>query len=108
MFEFKMEGFDKLQKKLKDLERNIKNLEGEQAIPFNELFTQDFIKRNSHFETLDDMFKQSGFSINSQEDFKNIPDKEWDNFIAGNTKFKNWKEMLDAAVNEWVKRKLGF
>lgn len=107
MFRFEMKGFKELQKKLNDLQRNIKSIEGEQKVSFDELFTQDFIKRCSHFESLEDLFKKSGFVINSQEDLQKIPDKEWDDFIASNTRFKDWKEMLDSAVNEWTRKKLG-
>jgi hypothetical protein len=103
-----MEGFDKLQKKLNDLQRNIKDLEGKNEVSFKELFTQEFIKGNTNFENLDDMFKKSGFEINSQEDFKKIPNEQWDSFISSNTKFKNWEEMLDAAVNVWTRKKLDF
>ncbi|MDD5281482.1 MAG: hypothetical protein PHC37_02065 [Candidatus Omnitrophica bacterium] len=104
---FKMEGFDEFNKKLNNLQQNIENLKGEQEVSFNELFTQDFMKKNSRFKSLEDMFKQSGFVINSQEDFKKIPDEEWGNFITSNTKFKNWEEMYGAAINEWLKIKLG-
>lgn len=108
MFNFKMEGFDKLQKKLNDLQKNVKDLEGEKQVSFKELFTQEFIKENTNFENLDDMLKKSGFKIESQEDFQQIPDDQWDKFIAGSTKFKNWEEMLNNAIKIWTGKKIGF
>ncbi len=107
MFKFEMKGLDEFQRKLDTLQKRIKNIDGEHAIPFSELFPQDFIRKNTTFQNIEDMFEHSGFTVNSQEDFKKIPDKEWDNFIASNTKFKNWKEMIDAASGEWIKKKIG-
>jgi len=107
MFNFKMEGFDELKKKLDNLQKNISKLEGEYQVPFNELYDRDFIRRNSNFDGIEDMFQKSGFTINSEEDFKKIPDAEWDNFISKNTKFKSWKEMNKAAVANFTKKKLG-
>ncbi len=107
MFNFKMEGFDELKKKLDNLQKNISKLEGEHQVPFNELYDRDFIRRNSNFDGIEDMFQKSGFTINSEEDFKKIPDAEWDNFISKNTKFKSWKEMNKAAVANFTKKKLG-
>lgn len=106
MFKFEMKGFDELHKKLTDIQRKIKDIEGKRSIPFNELFTPAFIQKNTQFKNLDEMFAKSGFIINSQEDLQKIPDKEWDGFIETNTKFKTWKEMLDSAVHEWVEKEI--
>lgn len=108
MFEisFKGDGFDKIKRELEKIQSKAKKLEGTNNVPFKELFAQGFLRKHTNFSSLDDMFQKSGFNINSQEDFKNIPDEEWDTFISNNSHFKSWKEMLDAAGNEWIERQL--
>ena len=32
--------------------------------------------------------------VESEEDFKNIPDKEWDDYVREKTSFQSWNEML--------------
>jgi len=108
MFKVRIEGdgFDKIKRDLENIQSKAKKLEGTNSVSFGELFTQEFLGKNTKFSSLDDMFKKSGFTINSQEDFKNIPDEEWGKFIASNSHFKSWEEMLDAAVKEWTGKQL--
>ena len=54
------------------------------------------------------MIKSSGYQANHQEDFKNIPDTEWDNYVSKRTRFRNWKEMMSLAAKEYDKKKLGY
>jgi hypothetical protein len=54
------------------------------------------------------IFKASGFDIKSADDFKAIPDDQWDNFSRANTTFPNWHEMLGEAGTAFVKMKPGF
>lgn len=43
------------------------------------------------------MIQANGFKVESEDDFKAIPDAEWDVFIHDNTSFGSWREMLEAA-----------
>jgi hypothetical protein len=104
--EFKGDGFDKIKRDIEKLTRRVKELEGENSIPFNELFSADFLKKYTDFSSVDDMFAKSGFTVTNQDDFKNIPDSKWDEFIKKNTKFSSWEEMTNAASKEWIDRKL--
>jgi hypothetical protein len=74
----------------------------------SELFPPDFMRRFTDFLDLDEMFKASGFHVESTEDFAKIPDDAWDRFIAERTLFGNWHEMQEKAGGEWVSKKLGF
>jgi hypothetical protein len=103
----KINGLDKLQKNLNELATKVKNLNGKHNVPLSELLNDSFISSCSSFSNLDDLFKTSGFKVESQEDFDAIPDDEWDSFISSNTSFNNWQDMLQAAAAEWTKKRIG-
>lgn len=104
--DFKIDGIQHVQKKLSDLSGRIKQLDGNHNVPMSELLTPEFLSGCSKFHSLTELFTGSGFSIKSQEDFKAIPDDEWDRFIRLNTSFAGWREMLHAATAAWTKKKL--
>ncbi|MCJ7774435.1 MAG: hypothetical protein MUP22_15030 [Desulfobacterales bacterium] len=79
-------------------------LDDQHNVSLTELLNNTFISHHSTFSCIDDFFEASGFKIESREDFEAIPDDEWDQFINQNTSFNNWKEMLKAAGEEWVKK----
>ena len=93
----KITGFDELRakfQKLQDIE----------SIGFEELFPDDFIQRHTNSKNLKDFFTQSGFTINSKEDFVAIPDNDWEKYITTNTHFKSWIEMQQTAHESWLKK----
>lgn len=51
-------------------------------MPVSELLTSAFVARHTQFVSADELFEQSGFKIESQEDFAAIPDEEWDESIS--------------------------
>jgi hypothetical protein len=104
---FKIEGLDELQKKLDDLARKAEELDGEHNIPISELLTDSFVSRHTSFSSAEEMFKASGFKVETQEGFAAIPDAEWDNYIRSISSFDGWQSMLGAAGQEWAKRQLG-
>lgn len=53
------------------------------------------------------MFDASGFVIRNADDFKAVPDEQWDKFIHENTSFADWNELLGAAAKDWTKHQLG-
>jgi hypothetical protein len=71
VFKFDTSGFDKLQRKLKQVE-------GENSIPLTELFHVGFMNKYTQFNSIEDMFNQSPFKIESEKDFALIDDFEWD------------------------------
>jgi len=107
MINFEMHGFDDLKHNLEELQRKAKELDGTHNVSFDELFPPAFMAKNTKHQTIDALVKASGFTINSKEDFKAIPDDQWDSYIQQNTRFSNWKEMQQTAANEYFARKLG-
>ena len=104
----KITGLDKLQDKLKDMQRSASALHGTRTVPISELLTPGFVRKHSRFSSADELFTASGFKVESQEDFEKIPDLEWDAFISNSTTFRSWKEMLNAAGADYAKKQLGF
>lgn len=63
------------------------------SISFADLLSPTFISEHTDFETIQELFEQSGYTVENEEDFAAIPDEEWDAFIAENTNFDSWKAM---------------
>jgi hypothetical protein len=105
---FKITGLDELQKKLNDLQRKAEALDGEHQASFSELFNASFMRRHTNFESIEALIEASGFKFETMDDFKAIPDQEWDEHIAKNTQFSNWQEMMNEASTEWAGKQLGF
>ena len=92
-------GFDELEKKLEEIG-------GSNQVSFGELFPDSFISTHTDFETIEELFEESDYEVESEEDFEQIPDEEWDEFIANNTVFSNWKDMMQKAFQRWVSKQL--
>ena len=66
------------------------------------------MREYTNFGSIDEMFEASGFKCDTTEDFRAIPDDEWDAFIRQATRFDSWAEMKERGVNLWTKQQLGF
>lgn len=104
---FKITGLKEIERKLDDLSRRAKEIDGTNDVPIDELLSVSFLSLCSKFSSAQEMFEASGYKIETQEDFNVIPDKEWDEFIKNNTEYTSWEEMLHAASAVWIKKKLG-
>lgn len=104
---FKIEGLDELQKKLDDLAKKAEAIDGQHSVPVSELLTDSFVSQHTSFSSAEEMFKASGFKVETQEDFAAIPDAEWDNYIRSISSFDGWQSMLGAAGEQWAKWQLG-
>lgn len=95
---FKITGLDKL-------EKNLKDLDGENKVPLSELFSNKFMQKNSTFTSFSEFADESTFDFS---DIESIPEDELDIFITKKTNFASWKEMLNSASKEWAIKKLQF
>jgi len=75
-------------------------------VPIEELFPQKFMTDYTEFNSILELFSHSGFDIESPDDFDQVPDDQWDAFIASYTEFSDWAEMLQTAMEEWVEWQL--
>ena len=103
----KISGLKELEAQLKSFGDRARKLDGTHNMPISELLSPGFLQRCSRFNSVEDLFAASGFSIKNTDDFKAIPYEEWDAFIRNNTNHGSWKEMLASATAEWTKERLG-
>ncbi|MGB4660174.1 MAG: hypothetical protein WBI07_13415 [Mobilitalea sp.] len=104
---FEIKGFDELSKSLKSLEKKVKSLDGSE-IPFDDLFNKNFLNKYTSVSTFDEFLIQGNFIVDSKEDFEAIPDKEFDEYVAKVTKFKNWDAMFSKATDTYLDKLLQF
>lgn len=97
-----------LDNKLSELVSNAKNLEKTTSVQIQDILTPEFISQNSNFNDLSELLESSGFKIDSQSDFENIPQNELDTFIDKETTFSSWEDMLSDAGVSWTRKQLGF
>ena len=48
-----------------------------------------------------------GTKVLTKEIFKAISDKEFNEYVTNNSSFESWIEMLQTALNDYIKRKSG-
>jgi hypothetical protein len=102
----KITGLNELQKQLKQMEKAAKELDGTHEVPFSELFTDSFLRKHTKFSSYEEFENQEIFT--KYQTIEEIPDDEMDQFVAANTNFSNWDDMLGEAGTEYAARKLGF
>lgn len=73
----------------------------EAAITMNELFTPEFMKLYTNYESIETLLASGGFEINSEEDYEAIPDDAIDAHVADSTDFRSWKDMLTFAIHRF-------
>ncbi len=104
----KITGFDEFGKHLNKMQKGLEELGNTNYIPFNELITDSFVRKNTNYSSVDELIEKSGFQIETQEDFDNVPEENWNKFISENSKFKTFQGMIDSAGEEYVAIKMGF
>lgn len=76
------------------------------AITFQELFNEKFLKENSKFTSMDDIIWRSGFGIMNLMEVENVNQDKWNEYIAKNTDCATWYEFGKVAMIDWMKNKL--
>ena len=102
-FEFK--GLDELRRRLEEIARRAQQLGG--TYDLNEILAGDFMRKHTRFSTFTEMLNASRWKGATADQFRAIPDAEWDAYVRQVTKFRSWSEMLNKAGEEYAARKLG-
>jgi hypothetical protein len=90
----------------RELERKLNALGAAGSVSFAELFTPSFMSRYSRFSSFEELIKAGGFRVESEGDFRAIPDSEWEAVVQRETTFASWEAMQATAASEWVQRQL--
>lgn len=98
---FEIKGLKAMQEKLNFLA----SLDGKK-IPLGELLPPEFVASSSKFSSVQELFDASGFTVNTQEDLKAIPEDKWNAFIVANTSYGDWQELLSAATAKWIAKSI--
>lgn len=98
-------GEDELNKKLDEMIDKANELQGTSNVTGEELFTNKFMQENTKFSSIDEFENESKFDFSN---FDNIDQEELDSFVAENTSFDSWEEMLGTASQEYAVKQLGF
>lgn len=101
-----IEGFEELTDELDRLAENAGAIDGELDVSFDELFTPDFMRTFSDYDSIDAFLEASPWTVESREDFNRIPSADFDAYVDDHTGFNSWDAMLAAAAREWLSRQL--
>jgi len=103
--DIKITGMEDLLKNLEDLPSKVKrSIEGK--VSLSELFNQSFMKKYSSFNSIEELFNFGNLKIKSEKDFEEISEEKLNKVVREKTNFNSWKEMLSAAANEYIKKKI--
>ncbi|MEK0176169.1 hypothetical protein WN867_03575 [Tetragenococcus halophilus] len=82
-----------------DIEKQLNKKLGK--VKADKLFTKQFMKRNTDFNSLDDFVSNYDDSITSRN-FHRALGRKFDKYVSSNSKFSNWNEMLTKAVENYL------
>ncbi|HBI3683762.1 TPA: hypothetical protein K3939_004457 [Citrobacter freundii] len=96
----------KIKSNINQIKKNLEEIGNTTQIRFDELFTPEFLTEYTSFVSIGDMFEKSGFIVKTPEDFKAIPDDEWERFVTENTTFESWSDMQKKALQVVMSKRL--
>ncbi len=101
---------DKVFKNLKDFEKALKKKSNDVSgiVSYDVLFNEPFMKKYTDFSSFEELLSAGGFIVNSEDDFKNIPDDQFDQHISKTTKFDSWEDMQSTAATVYMADRLKF
>jgi hypothetical protein len=107
-------GFDDFANDLDDLADqfgemadNAEELDGENEVAFEDLFTEQFMRQHTDVTSFEEFIENSQWEVESEEDFEAIPEDEFDEYVNDHSDFDSWEDMLGTAGTEWMAREIG-
>lgn len=76
------------------------------SIPFTEVFPEEFMKLYTEFETIEAFFEASPWTVEAQDDFRKIPEDEFDEYVDEHTDFPSWEIMLQTGQKRLIERRV--
>jgi len=97
----KITGLDELTRNLNRLTKKIEGATQPRNVQLRDLFNSAFMMKFTSFSSFDEMVKKSPFKVESEQDFKAIPDDAWDDYVRKTTRFQSWDKMMAKAGEEY-------
>lgn len=69
-------------------------------VPLTKLLSDKLFLENTPYASFKDFLSAAGFDPKTQEDIEAIPQSVIDAHVAANTKFKDWHELMQAAMEK--------
>lgn len=101
-----IEGFENAADQLDRLGEDADSIDGANSVSFDELFPEDFMRTYAEYDSIETFFAESPWTVETEEDFKQIPEDEFDQYVNDHTGFNSWEAMLSVAAREWLSRRL--
>jgi hypothetical protein len=98
-----MPTFSNLDDLFKELKTRAKAASGN--VPMSDLLTDSFIRKVSSFNTSENFCKEAG--IQTAEEYERMPQEQLDEFVAHNTQYSTWEELLQDAGAAYMAKKMG-
>ena len=105
---FEINGLDDFSNRLDQLSENAQSVAGTHEYSFTEVFSDEFMIEHTNFSTIDEFLLSSPEKIYNAEEFEKADESILDVFVSEQTKFDTWKEMMSAAAQILIMKKLGF
>ena len=105
---FEINGLDDFSNRLDQLSENAQSVAGTHEYSFTEVFSDEFMIEHTNFSTIDEFLLSSSEKISNAEEFEKADESILDVFVSEQTKFDTWKEMMSAAAQILIMKKLGF
>ena len=86
--------------------KNMKKLGENKFVELSTVLNPLFFKKYTRFKNLNEFMDASGFKVETFEDFKAIPDDDFDNFVIDNTPFSSWRDMQIQAFELYTYQQL--
>lgn len=83
-------GFDAFEKRLSAMAEGAKELSNEKEIPYEELFTEDFLYDNTDFDNIHELLDMEG---------------DIDENVREHSRFDSWEDMKSAAFKAYTLEK---
>ena len=101
------DDLDDLADEFEEMADNAENLEGENVVGFDELFIKEFMRSHTDVSSFEAFLENSPWEVESQEDFWEIPEAEFDRYVNEHSDFDTWQAMLGKAETDWTARQIG-
>ncbi|MEY7849003.1 hypothetical protein AB7C87_07315 [Natrarchaeobius sp. A-rgal3] len=78
-----------------------------EEIPLSATFDDAFVIEHTEFESFDDLVEASPSDASSADELGEVEPGSWDEFVAETTDFADEEQLVMAARDNWVAKKLG-